>query len=112
MLSTQIGERKLELKRNGHLARFEDWDGEVAEALAREEGLTLTDCHWNILNFLRDYYTTHEIPPSPRVVIKTIGHIISANVPCTHKHLKSLFPQGGLKQACRIAGLPDSYCPC
>jgi tRNA 2-thiouridine synthesizing protein E len=112
MYSTQIAGRELELNRNGHLARFDDWDSEVATALAQEEGLALTDCHWNILNFLRDYYATHEIPPSPRVVIKTIGHIISAHVPCTHKHLKSLFPKGGLKQACRIAGLPDYYCPC
>jgi tRNA 2-thiouridine synthesizing protein E len=112
MLATQIAGRNLELNRKGHLARFDDWDRDIAEALANEEGLTLSECHWSVINFLRGYYATHEIPPSPRVVIKTIGHEISAHVRCTHKHLQSLFPRGGLKQACRIAGLPDYYCPC
>ena len=112
MLATEITTRDLELNRKGHLARFDDWSRDVAEALADEEGLTLSECHWNVINFLRGYYATHEIPPSPRVVIKTIGHEISAHIPCKHKHLQSLFPKGGLKQACRIAGLPDYYCPC
>jgi tRNA 2-thiouridine synthesizing protein E len=112
MLATETTTRDLQLNRKGHLARFDDWSRDIAEALAEEEGLTLSECHWNVINFLRGYYTTHEIPPSPRVVIKTIGHEISAHVPCTKKHLQSLFPKGGLKQACRIAGLPDCYCPC
>ncbi|MGE5154709.1 MAG: TusE/DsrC/DsvC family sulfur relay protein [Bdellovibrio bacteriovorus] len=112
MSVTQIAGRDLELNRKGHLVHFDHWDRGIAEALAAEEGLTLTDCHWSVINFLRDYYTTHEIAPSPRVVIKSIGQEISAHVPCTRKHLESLFPGGGCKQACRIAGLPDYYCHC
>jgi tRNA 2-thiouridine synthesizing protein E len=112
MSAMQIAGRELELNRKGHLARFDDWDRDIAQALAEEEGLALTDCHWSVINFLRDYYGTHEIPPSPRVVIKSIGSEISAHVPCTRKHLESLFPGGGCKQACRIAGLPDYYCHC
>jgi tRNA 2-thiouridine synthesizing protein E len=112
MSAMQIAGRELELNRKGHLARFDDWDRDIAQALAEEEGLALTDCHWSVINFLRDYYGTHEIPPSPRVVIKSIGSELSAHVPCTRKHLESLFPGGGCKQACRIAGLPDYYCHC
>ena len=112
MTAMQIAGRELELNRKGHLARFDDWDRDIAEALAEEEGLSLTACHWDVIQFLRDYYAMHEIPPSPRVVIKGIGQAISAHVPCTRKHLESLFPRGGCKQACRIAGLPDYYCHC
>ena len=110
MPAMQIAGRDLELNRKGHLSHFDDWDRDIAEAMAAEEGLRLTDCHWSVINFLRDYYATHEIPPSPRVVIKSIGHEVSAHVPCTRKHLESLFPGGGCKQASRIAGLPDYYC--
>ncbi len=110
MSAMQIAGRELELNRKGHLARFDDWDRDVAQAMAEDEGLTLTDCHWSVIGFLRDYYATHEIPPSPRVVVKTIGQEISAHVPCTRKHLDALFPKGGCKQACRIAGLPNYYC--
>lgn len=105
-----IAGRELEINKQGHLSLFEDWDPGIAEALAEEEGLTLTECHWAVINFLRDYYGTHEIPPSPRVVIKEVGAHVSPHIPCTRKHLEGLFPSGGCKQACRLAGLPRSYC--
>jgi tRNA 2-thiouridine synthesizing protein E len=110
MPTMQLAGRELELNKKGHMAQFDAWDREIAEALAEEDGLALTDCHWAVIEFLRDFYTTHEIAPPPRVVIKNIGQEISAHVPCTRKHLEALFPQGGCKQACRIAGLPDYYC--
>ncbi len=108
MLNMQVAGR--EMNKKGYLARFDDWDRDLAQTLAGEEGLTLTDCHWKVIGFLRDYYTTHEIPPSPRVVVKSMGSEISEHVPCTRRHLEDLFPNGGCKQACRIAGLPDYYC--
>ena len=62
------------------------------------------------IGFLRDYYRKYETSPSPRVVVGGIGHKLTLNAPCTRKTLEALFPQGGCKQACRIAGLPDYYC--
>ncbi len=110
MSSMQIAGRDLEFNGQGYLARFEDWDPSLAEALAEEEGLTLSECHWKVIEFLRDFYHTHELPPSPRVVIRSIGRELSEHVPCTRKHLDALFPDGGCKQACRVAGLPSYYC--
>jgi tRNA 2-thiouridine synthesizing protein E len=43
-------------------------------------------------------------------VIKAVGEKLIQNARCTRKALEALFPQGGCKQACRIAGLPDYYC--
>ncbi|MBK1646646.1 TusE/DsrC/DsvC family sulfurtransferase [Thiocapsa imhoffii] len=102
--------QQLEFNKQGHLARFDDWNPSVAQALAEEEGLALTECHWAVIDFLREYYGTHEIPPSPRVVIKTVGARVSPHVSCSRKHLEALFPNGGCKQACRLAGLPRYYC--
>jgi tRNA 2-thiouridine synthesizing protein E len=103
----------IELNQKGFLAHFDDWNADLATALAAEAGLTLTDCHWNVIQFMRDYYVAHQIPPSPRVVVKSIGEEISEHVPCTRRHFDALFPNGGCRLACRIAGLPDYYlCGC
>lgn len=110
MTANQIGGREVAFNKNGNLAHFQDWDPAIAQAMAKEEGLTLTDCHWSVINFLRDYYDFHEIPPSPKVIIREIGHEISHHAPCNRKNLDALFPNGGCRQACRLAGLPDYYC--
>ncbi len=110
MITTQIAGRDIHLNPKGHLARFDDWDESVAEALATEQGLTLEPCHWAVIRFLREYYEFHEIPPSPKVIAREVGNQVSPHLPCTRKNLNSLFPAGGCKQACRLAGLPDYYC--
>ena len=104
-----IESRGLVLNKKGYLEHFEDWNRDSASAIAEGDGLTLNDAHWQVIAFLREYYSTHEMPPNPRVIVKAIGHSISAHVPWTRKHLDELFPAGGCAQACRIAGLPDYY---
>lgn len=96
-------------KSDGHLQNFQDWTEEVALELAQEEELVLTACHWAAIHFLRDYYAENEIPASPRILIKEVGEKLHA-WHCTYSTLKELFPKGGIKQACRIAGLPEAYC--
>ena len=110
MPSVHIADRELELNHHGHLARFDDWNKEVAEVLAEKEGLILTECHWSVINYLREYYREYETSPSPRLIVKDIGHKLTLNAPCTRKTLDALFPDGGCTQACRIAGLPEYYC--
>ncbi|ESQ14725.1 MAG: hypothetical protein N838_10970 [Thiohalocapsa sp. PB-PSB1] len=105
----QISGREVHFNQKGHLASFTDWDDDLARALAADEGLSLTDCHWTVIQFLREYYAFHQIPPSPKVMIRSIGHEVSMHSPCARRNLESLFPDGGCKQACRIAGLPDFY---
>lgn len=110
MSAMQLAGQELEFKKNGHLARFDDWNRDIAKALAEQEGLSLSDCHWSVIDYLREYYAEFETSPSPRLVIRGIGDKLTLNAPCTRKTLESLFPGGGCKQACRIAGLPEYYC--
>jgi tRNA 2-thiouridine synthesizing protein E len=42
-------------------------------------------------------------------MIQEVGHKLNEHR-CTYNDVKRLFPKGGIKQACRIAGLPDFYC--
>jgi len=97
------------INKNGFLVNFGDWAPEVAKAMAEEEHLKLVDCHWVAFKYMRDYYAQFEIAPSPHIMIKEIGAELDSHK-CTRKTLEQIFPGGGCKQACRIAGLPESFC--
>ena len=101
---------ELEFNSMGYLVNFDAWSKDFATNLAKDNGLDLTDCHWLIINFLRDYYTEYGIPPEPRIIIKNLSKQINPEVPCTRKHLEGLFADGGCKLACKIAGLPNCHC--
>ena len=107
MLNQSTG---LELNSRGYLINFDAWDKDFAVKLAKEHDLDLTDCHWLIINFLRDYYSEYGIAPEPRVIIKNLSKQINPTAPCTRKHLEGLFGQDGCKLACKIAGLPNCHC--
>jgi tRNA 2-thiouridine synthesizing protein E len=109
MQSIQVGNRAIELNDKGYLLNFEDWDKSVAETMAKLDHLTLTRCHWIAIDFMRDFYRQFEIPPSPHALLKAVGDQIYENG-CSRQDLESIFPKGGCKHACRLAGLPDAYC--
>jgi dissimilatory sulfite reductase related protein len=110
MSELQVAGRTIALNKRGHLANFDDWNREIAQAIAEDEGLALGNCHWKVIEFLRRYYAANQFPPPPRVVVRDLGHELSEHVACTRKQLETMFPNGGCRQACRIAGLPDYYC--
>jgi DsrC like protein len=50
-----------------------DWNEAAARALAGRESITLSDLHWNVIRFMRDYYEEHQVAPDARFVIKFSG---------------------------------------
>ena len=105
----QVGGKQVAVNNKGYLINFDDWDKDFAETMSAIDNLKLSECHWEAINFLRDFYREYQIPPHPRVVIKAIGDKVSS-WGCTRKDLENAFPLGGCKQACRLAGLPFYYC--
>ncbi len=103
-------DKGLELNSKGYLIDFSAWDKDFAIQMAKENSLELTECHWLIIDFLRDYYLEFGIAPDAREIIKTLGKKIVSDIPCSKKRLESLFSNGGCKLACKIAGLPDCHC--
>ncbi|WP_375193020.1 TusE/DsrC/DsvC family sulfur relay protein [Marinobacter sp.] len=82
------------------------WDEQVAEVIASEDGLSLTENHWEILHFLRDFYKEHEMsPPSNRLFVKAVKEALGEDRG-NSIYLMQLFPGTPAKTACRIAGLP------
>jgi len=94
----------------GYLVDFNAWNRDFAIELAKENDLDLTDRHWLIINFLRDYQSEYGIAPDEREIIKKLSKQISPTVSYNRKSLEGLFGQGGCKLACKIAGLPNCHC--
>lgn len=109
MYSIDVQGRSVQVGPKGFLADPGVWDESVARAMAEEEGLELKECHWKAIRFIREYFDSFDMPPTPRVLIREVGSQLNA-YRCTHGTLKEVFPNGGCKQACRLAGLPDYYC--
>ena len=70
----------------------------VAEVMAKEDELDLTDEHWKVVNYLREYYLQFGVAPMIRKVTKETGFNL--------KKIYELFPSGPAKGACKVAGLP------
>lgn len=94
-----------ETDEEGYLTALGDWNEGIANFIAKEENIDLTDQHWEVINFLRDYYDEFQIAPAVRVLTKAIGKKLGADKG-NSAYLYELFPYGPAKQACKIAGLP------
>lgn len=101
----EVNGKTLETDEEGYLANLSDWSEDVAKVLAESEGLEMGDDHWQIVNFLREYYTEYQIAPAVRVLTKAVGKKLGKEKG-NSKYLYELFPYGPGKQACKIAGLP------
>jgi tRNA 2-thiouridine synthesizing protein E len=90
---------QLEVDEDGFMQEPEKWDEKVALALASTESVeVLTDNHWKLVNYLRNYYLEFGIAPMIRKLCKETGFSL--------KEVYELFPSGPAKGACKVAGLP------
>ena len=97
--------REYQTDKHEYLAHFSEWSPALAEYIAELEGITLTSAHWEVVNFVRDFYQTYDTSPAMRVLVKAIGQSLGADK-ANSMYLYRLFPKGPAKQATRIAGLP------
>jgi tRNA 2-thiouridine synthesizing protein E len=69
------------------------------------EGLTLTNEHWDMIRFLRDYYGEHQVQAQVREIIKHFRRLWGSQKG-SNRYLHDIFPHGGpQKQGNRLAGL-------
>lgn len=101
MSATTIAGTPLEVDAEGYLQKPEQWSREIGAEIARELGITMTDRHWTVCDYMRDRYLTTGSAPSMRSLGKESG------VPI--KELYQLFPKGPAKLASRIAGIPKPH---
>ncbi|MDP5135366.1 TusE/DsrC/DsvC family sulfur relay protein [Rheinheimera baltica] len=105
MAELMIDNANLVLDKHGYLANLTDWNIQVAEHFALLEQINLTDAHWEVVHFVRDFYLEFNTSPAMRILVKAMAQKLGAEKG-NSKYLFQLFPQGPAKQATRIAGLP------
>lgn len=95
----EIKGQQIELDEDGFIVEPDLWSKEIAEYFATEEDVEeLSEQHWKIINYLKDYFKQFGIAPMVRKLLK------DNNI--TMQELYALFPTGPAKGACKIAGLP------
>lgn len=91
--------QQIEVDEDGFLVDPEMWSADVVAAFAAVEDIAeLTEDHWKVINYLRDYYKQFGIAPMIRKLCKETGFSL--------KQIYELFPSGPAKGACKLAGLP------
>ena len=98
MATMEMAGRQIECDAEGFMADHTQWDREIAIDLAGQEGIELTDRHWEVLEFMRKDYAEKGTAPTIRR-LKKLGIV-------PIKELYALFPGGPAKKASKIAGLP------
>ncbi|MGO9614075.1 MAG: TusE/DsrC/DsvC family sulfur relay protein [Dissulfurispiraceae bacterium] len=105
MPQLEFGGKSIEVDEDGYVINLDDWSKELAVHMSEKDGMHLTEAHWEVINFLRDYFQKYQIAPMIKILVKEIGKVMGPDKGNT-KYLYQLFPDGPAKQACRYAGLP------
>jgi tRNA 2-thiouridine synthesizing protein E len=92
-----VAQKEIDVNEEGYLTDFSQWSKEVASALASEQGIEMTDKHWEVLEFLQEKHQKEEA-----LSIRGIKKSGVINI----KEFYVLFPGGPLKKSTLIAGIP------
>ena len=98
---------KTKVDKDGFLTDLNDWSEGIACALAAEEGITLTEQHWQILKLLRQFQTEFDISPPMRPLVKYVAQHLGKEKG-NSIYLTKLFPPNPTRIASKIAGLSKS----
>ena len=101
----KIGARVIRRDGHGYLVDPEDWNADVAEHFAAEEGIDLTDEHWAVFKFMRDYLNDHGIAADARFAFRFLAERHDETESAARRRFFELFPYGYVKQACKISGM-------
>lgn len=86
-----VNGREIETDAEGYLASLDDWSEEVAQCLAERDELALGDEHWQVVRWIREYYSENGTAPNLRVMSKLIGGSLGEQFG-DKKYLFDLFP--------------------
>lgn len=97
--------KEIERDAQGYLKSTADWSEELAPVLAEEEGIVLTEAHWEVVRFVRAFYLEFNTSPAVRMLVKAMAKKYGEEKG-NSRYLFRLFSKGPAKQATKIAGLP------
>ncbi|MGR3808856.1 TusE/DsrC/DsvC family sulfur relay protein [Pasteurella testudinis] len=100
-----VNGEQIELDKDGYLLHSAQWNEVVALALAEKDQLELSEAHWEVIHFVRDFYQEYQTSPAIRMLVKAMADKLGADKG-NSRYLQRLFPDGPAKQATKLAGLP------
>ena len=99
MTTEDMPEQGSTVDEDGFLKEMAEWSRSMAEELAKRNNIgPLTDEHWKVIEYVKEYYETYRTGPPVVKIGKSTG--MSADEIC------GLFPCGVVRGAFRLAGLP------
>jgi len=87
----------VDLNEEGYLTNFSQWNKEIGNVIANDNKITMTDRHWEVVEYLQDKHVKEEA-----LSIRGIKKSGIINI----KEFYALFPGGPLKVSTKIAGIP------
>ena len=96
-MNKQLAGQDISVDSEGYLLDLSQWTRDVAEEIAKEEGIAMTDEHWKVIEYIQESFRKKE-----SLSIRSLGK----RGPVTIKDFYALFPEGPLKKASKIAGIP------
>ncbi len=91
--------------KEGYLVDLAEWSEVVAEQIALQAQVALTEAHWEVIRLVRAFYVKHELSPAMRPLVRWAKQSLGEDKG-TSIYLLGLFPGNPAKLAAKIAGLP------
>ncbi|MGM7603880.1 sulfurtransferase TusE [Proteus mirabilis] len=97
--------QQIETDSHGYLKNSNEWTEKMVPILAELEEIELTEQHWEIIRFVRQFYLEFNTSPAIRMLVKALAQKYG-DEKGNSRYLYRLFPKGPAKQATKLAGLP------
>ena len=94
-----------EVDKEGFLLDRGAWNKSIAQQLAAQHNIELTERHWEIIELLRRFYADYEHAPAMRALVKYTAQELGKDKGRSI-YLLTLFPGSPAKLGAKIAGLP------
>lgn len=103
--SIVFNQQEIPVDKGGYLIDVNDWSPELAQFIAQQEEIQMTQERWEVVNFVRSFYFEYDTSPAIRVLVKAMAAKYGAEKG-NSRYLHRLFPKGPAKQVSKLAGLP------
>lgn len=100
-----VNSQKIEADDNGYILDLSLWSLDLCYIIAQYEKIELNEKHFEIINFVREFYQKYQTSPAIRLLVKSLKEKYGEEIG-NSRYLMKLFPDGPAKQACKLAGLP------
>lgn len=104
-MAIKFNGNKVATDEQGYLLDYTLWEEALANEIALQDNVELTDAHWEVIHFVRQFYLTYNTSPAIRALTKAMKAEFGEEK-ASSRYLYRLFKEGPAKQATKYAGLP------